>query len=287
MTAIDSIQQAKLSDGLCNYLKSLDLRFAEKRNIFCSILYNIYGDDLLTCDLTLSWLAKQLCVVKRIRIYNVVNNWLAALPETRGRNALPLETLQQIYDLWIEHSIPSTDGRNGRNMINLSKRKYIEQYGSQENKDIVMEQNTNKRGQLIYSSNRRIFTCTTNKLKEKLADKGVIVSIGKILSLKPFFITYASNKELALCLCKLCLNTRMLFDTLMVKAKKDGDQTTTSITDFFMNNSTCAKSENGYYTWKRVTQKCKDCKNCSSMLLSCKSNDKETTVGQFECTHTP
>ena len=62
----------------------------------------------------------------------------------------------------------------------------------------------------------------------------------------------------------------MLFDTLMVKAKKDGDQTTTSITDFFMNNSTCAKSENGYYTWKCVTQKCKDCKNCSSMLLSCK-----------------
>ena len=116
----------------------------------------------------------------------MVNNWLAALPETRGRNALPLETLQQIYDLWIEHSIPSTDGRNGRNMINLSKRKYIEQYGSQENKDIVMEQNTNKRGQLIYSSNRRIVTCTTNKLKEKLADKGVIVSIGKNIILETF-----------------------------------------------------------------------------------------------------
>ena len=83
--------------------------------------------------------------------------------------------------------------------------------------------------------------------------------------------------------CEQC----MLFDILMVQAKKDGDQTTTSITDFFMKNSTCAKSENGYYTWKCVTQKCKDCKNCPSMLLSCKSNAKETNVGQFECTHRP
>ena len=56
-----------------------------------------------------------------------------------------------------------------------------------------------------------------------MLENGLNVSVGSILNCKPSFITYASEKEMVLCLCKICLNTKFLFDPLMVKAKKDGD----------------------------------------------------------------
>ena len=38
------------------------------------------------------------------------------------RNSFPDEVKQGIYDMWIDDSINSTDGRNGRNFINISKK---------------------------------------------------------------------------------------------------------------------------------------------------------------------
>ena len=38
--------------------------------------------------------------------------------------------LAPISDTWIENCIVSTDERNGRNITQLSKRKYIKKYGS-------------------------------------------------------------------------------------------------------------------------------------------------------------
>ena len=43
------------------------------------------------------------------------------------------------------------------------------------------------------------------------------------MNLKPFFITYPTEKEIALCLCKLCLNVRLLMEPLIRKVKADGD----------------------------------------------------------------
>ena len=78
-----------------------------------------------------------------------------------------------------------------------------------------------------------VSTCTNNAIRNKLMEKGITVSYGTVLALKPFFVTAATEKEIALCLCKLCLNTRMLFEPLMTQAKKDGDNEYKSITDFF------------------------------------------------------
>ena len=71
--------------------------------------------------------------------------------EIRLRKTLPDDVKQKIYDMWIENSINSTDGRNGRNFINISKKKYLQIYGSIDNCKVVVEENANKRGRLNYS----------------------------------------------------------------------------------------------------------------------------------------
>ena len=42
----------------------------------------------------------------------------------------------------------------------------------------------------------------------------VNLSLGKTLSLHPFFVTYATDKEMALWICDLCLNKRLCFISL-------------------------------------------------------------------------
>ena len=74
-----------------------------------------------------------------------------------------------------------------------------------------------------------VVTCTIRSIQDQLS-QGIVVSYGEIISLRRFFITFATEKEIALCLWKLCLNTRMLFEPLVAQGKRDGDPTTESIT---------------------------------------------------------
>ena len=78
-----------------------------------------------------------------------------------------------------------------------------------------------------------VITTTVKVLQEKLVEKGIDVSMGKIVSLRPFFITYLTDKEIALCLCKMCLNARMMYGVQVKQAKEDGDEVdTSSLTNF-------------------------------------------------------
>ena len=143
------------------------------------------------------------------------SKWRTSLfSEIRGRQELSQNIKQNIYDTWIKNFINSTDGRNGRNLVKLSKRKYTEQYGTIKNNEVVIEEDKNKRGQTYYSANCMIITCTIRSIQDQLLQQGIVVSYGKIISLRLFFITFATEKEITLCLCKLCLNTRMLFEPL-------------------------------------------------------------------------
>ena len=45
--------------------------------------------------------------------------------EIRGRQELSQNIKQNIYNTWIKNSINSTDGRNGRNLVKLSKRNIL------------------------------------------------------------------------------------------------------------------------------------------------------------------
>ena len=149
--------------------------------------------------------------------------------EERGRWSIDLHTRQQIYNLWIEHSQASADDRNDQCKVKISKMDYIKKYTGIENKNIIIEEIINKRGQASYVANHIIFTSTVRSLHHKLAEKGINISIGSVLNCKPFLITYASAKEMALCLCKIYLKTKFLFDPLMSTAKKDGDEAFHSI----------------------------------------------------------
>ena len=147
---------------------------------------------------------------------------------------------------------------------------------------VRLEEHRNKHGRLYYSSNRLVLTCTVRGIQKKLLEKGLAVSLGKRLSLRPFFITYPREKEISLCLCKMCLKARLLFEPIKAQAKKDGDVCPDSITEYFMSLCGCPKSENGYYQWKCITGKCKECKSYQPMSLKCQNNSSLTKVIQFQ-----
>ena len=145
-----------------------------------------------------------------------------------------------------------------------------------------MVEEKKRRGTLNSVANRMICTSTVRGLQKKLAEKNVNVSTGIILQLKPFFITYASDKELSLCLCKLCLNVKFLFDTLMAKAKKDGDEGFISISNFFMYHCECPRTPNSYFKWSCVTRTCSQWRNLSPATLTCEHSTELVTVNQIE-----
>ena len=127
-----------------------------------------------------------------------------------------------------------------------------------------------------------IATCTFRSIQSKLEEKGVNVSIGSIIAFRPFFITFATEKEVALCLCKLCLNTRMMFEPFMKQAKKDGDEIFSSITKFFMSSCQCHKSTNGFWSWQCVSGKCRKCKNLKLPSFACENSSQLVTIDQFK-----
>ena len=210
----------------------------------------------------------------------------AGMNESRGgKNKLDLNTRQKIYDTWISNSQPSTDNRNNRCQVRISENEYNKRYSELENKDVELETSVNKRGRKNVAANRMISTTTVKGIQKKLSDDGLKVSIGSIINNKPFFITYATEKELSLCLCKLCINMTFLFEPLMARAKKDGDETFQSISSFFMDSSSCSKSPNGYYHWKCVNKQCKDCNKLPPATLKCMESEELVTVDQFEMVH--
>ena len=115
--------------------------------------------------------------------------------DSRGRHRLSVEIQQAVYNTWVENSIHSTDGRNGRNMVNISKRKYLSKYGNIENKGVVVDEKSNKKGHTYFSANRVVVTCTVRAIWDKLIEGGVHVSLGKILSLLTLFYFICNTKR--------------------------------------------------------------------------------------------
>ena len=62
--------------------------------------------------------------------------------------------------------------------------------------------------------------------------------------------------------------------------------TTESITEFFMFNCQCLKSESGYFQWKCVTGKYHECKSLKPMFLALASSNHLVKFYQFETTET-
>ena len=69
-------------------------------------------------------------LLKSLTFIQYVSKWREnEFRELRGRNKIPIGTQNKIYNTWLENSIVSTDGRNGRNEVNISKRQFVQKYG--------------------------------------------------------------------------------------------------------------------------------------------------------------
>ena len=71
-----------------------------------------------------------------------------------------------------------------------------------------------------------------NEYKEKR--KGINISTGLLSYLKPFDITNPTDKEEAMCMCKLCLNFCLKFDALMTHSKNFNGPHFDSISSYYM-----------------------------------------------------
>ena len=279
-----SIHETTIVTSLIDYLKELNKQgqYPAMHKTMHSVFKNKMNDTNF-----LKWLASMLNI-RTSRFLTYVANWRDRnFTETKGNLELQLELRQKIDDTWVENSISSRDCRNGWNIVNISKRKYFSLYKDIRNEKVVVEEKINKRGHVHYQANRMVLTCTVRSIQKKISDSGTGVSLGKIVSLKPFFITYPTEKEMSLFLCTLCLNVKMLLEPLMAKAKKDNDVTFESATEFFMSECKCEKGGNSYYKWKCCNLKCNICRNIKQAALKCQHSEETVKVSQFELTITP
>ena len=101
---------------------------------------------------------KQLAKSLDIRLYHLkgsLNKYKSSnLAERRGRHKF--KERQLVYDMLIDHRIPSTNGRNGRNIITISKRRFLP--FSDLNQKVLIEEKVNKHGQKLYQGPRMIET---------------------------------------------------------------------------------------------------------------------------------
>ena len=104
---------------------------------------------------------------------------------------------------------------------------------------MVIKESTNKWDQKVFSAPRMIALLSVSCIQKKLKSNKTIVSVGTLMALKPFFINYATEREMALCLCKLCLNTRLLFDSIMSAKRKSSGEIFKSETQFFTAKCDC------------------------------------------------
>ena len=200
----------KVENAVVKHLKLLNRE--KKYSSFYQLFHEIFG-HLEDDEEFMHWMSSMLGT-RLSRFRERMENWLErGFRDTRGRPKVSTEIAKIVCNTWIENSITSTDGSNMRNTINIKKRKAEEIYvdiSILQHSEIKIEELTNKRKAIVLSSNRRISTCTVREIQAKLMSLNINISLGKIIALKPFFITHPTDKGMALCLCKLCLNIKLL-----------------------------------------------------------------------------
>ena len=154
-----------------------------------------------------------------------------------GRPRLALFQRQTILVTYVSHSILTVDRCNGHDRAKQRESEYVKFYDDlRMPAELTPEMETNKRGIKLVAVIKRVLTVTIPTLQKKLLEKvGQSLSLGTIFHYKPFFISYASEKEKVLCMCILCLNTREMFDSLMTYViTVDPNSVHSSITQYFM-----------------------------------------------------
>ena len=110
---------------LIKHMKSI----SHKRQEFLTSIFKTFGiERLADASFIYSIAASQLGLDYR-NLKRSINRWLSSgMKETQGTLSLPIEVHQAIYDMWVACSIPSTDDRNDRVTVKISKLTYLRKY---------------------------------------------------------------------------------------------------------------------------------------------------------------
>ena len=157
-TDSNSISVARIFQGFISHLQKLWKKGAFTE--FHKLLDELFSDHLHD-EGFLRWLAGKLELSKRIRLMQSIEKYRRNdFLETRGRKQT---NWQAVYDMWIGCSITSTDGRNGRNVVNIKKKHYLP-FAHLTSDDVIIEEKMDKRS-ITFSANRMIATVTVRDFK--------------------------------------------------------------------------------------------------------------------------
>ena len=126
---------------LMSYLKSLYER--PPRAKCMETMEDIFGSERLSNKKFLYCISSKLNI-NYSNLKRCMKNWRkSGMKDACGRKLLPFETRQIIYDEWIANAQTSTDNRNGRCQIKISKSEYLLKYSGIKNKDIEVVEEKN------------------------------------------------------------------------------------------------------------------------------------------------
>ena len=226
--------------------------------------------------------------LKKLDLYDAIQ--LNKKPTKAGRKSIPLQLRKRIWNFWHTSSQQSTL------TTHISKLRVSDKPKIQEGLDFVDSVTINKyRNCFFYESIKHTVTTTYRKLYTKFlleCKDEESVSWGTFNSLKPFYITSATEKDLEMCVCKKHLHGRWSIAALLENAVKQNIDTG-DINDYYSLLEHLTKScppENGtYISWscfENETQMCEDVRSRWEMLKAkfMEQDDGKTTVGlkQFE-----
>ena len=112
-TTCDSVFEAQVCKALIIRLKALnkERKFPNSHRL----LNEVFGDQL-NDEAFLAWLAKK-SEIRSSKFSQYVLKWREnEFKEVQGRNKIPIDIQNKIYNTWIENSIVSIDDRNSRNV---------------------------------------------------------------------------------------------------------------------------------------------------------------------------
>ena len=204
--------------------------------------------------------------------------------ESRGGHKRSSSVTNFIHNEWIETSIPSVDRRNEREWVIISQAKYANHYhplGIDLHQDVIAA--TTKRNIPVYKSMRMITTLTYSGMKARIQKiHGIKVTVGMLCKCKPFFCQNPTEKSL--CLCKVCLNTRQLFDAVRSFCKAESNnEVGESLSKYLLHDCTCEKESIGYYQPQCCHGKCPTGTNRSLPLTPTNTDPaRKWTYYQYE-----
>ena len=151
---------------------------------------------------------------KPIRLFNLLKN-CEKLPASK--NVRPCDIHEKIYQFWLhpETSVVSTDRREGRDKIKISKLNYLNrqlnaiQDDNIEEQTIAFKKTGNKK--TYVTAQRLAYTKSVRELHKKFMElSGIDCFYSLFYKYKPFYVIPPTEREQESCLCIRCQNSHLL-----------------------------------------------------------------------------